>query len=104
DEAQMAREQALADAGHYDSGIDEVEGIPPQMKAQPGMPVRQAVERRRRRVMEIMHTLPQTAQAAIRESMEENAETQVLPAYTGHAPEYDGGAYDTTVRHNPTNG
>ncbi|NKY54436.1 ABC transporter ATP-binding protein, partial [Nocardia vermiculata] len=83
DEAQMAREQALADAGHYDSGIDEVEGIPPQMKAQPGMPVRQALERRRRRVLEIMHTLPHSAQAAIRESMEKegDTDTQVLPAY-----------------------
>ncbi|GAB2730099.1 ATP-binding cassette domain-containing protein [Nocardia thraciensis] len=104
DEAQMAREQALADAGHYDNGIDEIQGIPPQVKVNPGMPVRQAVERRRRRVREIMHTLPHAAQVAIRESMEENGDTQVLPAYTGNPPEYQGGAYDTTVRHNPTNG
>lgn len=104
DEAQMAREQALADAYHYDNGTDEVEGIIPQMKATPGMPFRQAVERRRHRVLEIMHTLPHAAQVAIQESMNENGDTQVLPAYTGNTPEYQGGAYDTTVRHNPTNG
>ncbi|MBF6149652.1 ABC transporter ATP-binding protein [Nocardia elegans] len=104
DEAQMAREQALADAGHYDNGTEEIEGIIPQMKATPGMPVRQAVERRRRRVLEIMHTLPHSAQVAIRESMEENGDTQVLPAYTGNGPQYQGGTYDTTVRHDTTNG
>ncbi|MEV5652819.1 ABC transporter ATP-binding protein, partial [Nocardia sp. NPDC052254] len=70
----------------------------------PGMPVRQAVERRRRRVLEIMHTLPHQAQVAIRQSMEENGDTQVLPAYTGNAPQYQGDSYDTTVRHNTTNG
>lgn len=100
----MAREQALADAGHYDNGTEEIEGIIPQMKATPGMPVRQAVERRRRRVLEIMHTLPHSAQVAIRESMEENGDTQVLPAYTGNGPQYQGGTYDTTVRHDTTNG
>jgi phospholipid/cholesterol/gamma-HCH transport system ATP-binding protein len=70
DEAQMAREQALADAGHYDSGIDEVEGIPPQMKAQPGMPVRQAVGRRRERVLRMLHTLPASARRAIEDSID----------------------------------
>ncbi|MBF6254638.1 ABC transporter ATP-binding protein, partial [Nocardia farcinica] len=43
---------------------------------------RQAVERRRARVREIMHTLPPAAQAAIRESLNENDDTQVLPAYS----------------------
>ena len=104
DEAQMAREQALAEAGHYDNGTEAIEGIIPQMKATPGMPVRQAVGRRRQRVMEIMHTLPHAAQVAIQESMEENGDTQVLPAYSGNPPQYPGNAYDTTVRHNTTNG
>ncbi|WP_194836664.1 ABC transporter ATP-binding protein [Nocardia sp. XZ_19_369] len=72
DEAQMAREQAMFDAGHHDGGAQEVEGIIPQMQAQPGMPVRQAVLRRKERVREIMHTLPHTAQAAIRESLDRN--------------------------------
>ncbi|MBF6266085.1 ABC transporter ATP-binding protein, partial [Nocardia farcinica] len=77
DEAQMAREQAMVDAGHHHGGAEEVEGIIPQMRATPGMPVRQAVERRRARVREIMHTLPPAAQAAIRESLNENDDTQV---------------------------
>ncbi|MBF6352697.1 MULTISPECIES: ABC transporter ATP-binding protein [Nocardia] len=83
DEAQMAREQALVDAGHHHGGAEEVEGIIPQMKAQPGMPVRQAVQRRKNRVREIMHTLPHAAQAAIRESLEENDETMVMSYNSG---------------------
>lgn len=35
DEAQMAHEQALVDAGHHAGGVDDVEGIVPQMKATP---------------------------------------------------------------------
>src|SRR5690349_20926875 len=65
DEAQMAREQALVDAGHHHGGAEEVEGIIPQMKATPGRPVRQAVHRRKARAQEIMHTLPHAAQVAI---------------------------------------
>ncbi|MFC9896644.1 ABC transporter ATP-binding protein [Nocardia sp. NPDC127579] len=110
DEAQMAREQAMVDAGHHHGGAEEVEGIIPQMKAQPGMPVRQAVARRQARVREIMHTLPRAAQDAIRDSLDQSDDTQVLPAYTQAGPGYDGGrpelggGYDTTVRHNTTNG
>ncbi|WP_280265173.1 ABC transporter ATP-binding protein [Nocardia wallacei] len=65
DEAQMAREQAMFDAGHHHGGAEEVEGIIPQMQATPGSPVRQAVHRRRERVRQIMHTLPPVAQEAI---------------------------------------
>ena len=65
DEAQMAREQALVDAGHHHGGAEEVEGIIPQMQATPGMPVRQAVIRRKERVRSILHTLPPVAQEAI---------------------------------------
>src|SRR5574338_1206938 len=36
DEAQMAREQAMVDAGHHAGGVDDVEGIVPQMQATPG--------------------------------------------------------------------
>ncbi|MCP9271168.1 ABC transporter ATP-binding protein [Mycolicibacterium arenosum] len=65
DESTMAEEQALADAGHHDGGLEEIEGVPPQIQATPGMPYRQAVDRRRARVREIMHTLPPAAQEAI---------------------------------------
>ena len=66
----MAEEQALADAGHHDGGIEEIEGVPPQIQATPGMPERQAVARRQARVREIMHTLPPAAQEAIRDDLE----------------------------------
>ncbi|OZF34262.1 hypothetical protein CH295_10445, partial [Rhodococcus sp. 14-2483-1-2] len=58
------------DAGHHAGGVDDVEGIVPQMKATPGTPVRQAVGRRQERVRQIMHTLPHSAQVAIQESFE----------------------------------
>ncbi|MGV9664338.1 ABC transporter ATP-binding protein, partial [Nocardia niigatensis] len=57
--------QAMFDSGHHAGGAEEIEGIIPQMRAQPGMPVRGAVHRRRERVRQIMHTLPPSAQEAI---------------------------------------
>ena len=42
DEATMAAEQAHVDAGQADGGAEEVEGVPPQIVATPGMPERQA--------------------------------------------------------------
>ena len=70
DEATMAEEQALADAGHHDGGVEEITGVPPQIIATPGMPERQAVGRRQARVREMMHTLPPSAQEAIRDDLE----------------------------------
>jgi phospholipid/cholesterol/gamma-HCH transport system ATP-binding protein len=64
DESQMAEEQALADAGHHDGGVEEIEGVPPQILATPGMPERKAVARRQARVREIMHTLGMVATGA----------------------------------------
>jgi phospholipid/cholesterol/gamma-HCH transport system ATP-binding protein len=62
DSAQAERE--MAEAG-------ELAGLPPlkpQLAPSSGMPERRAVERRRRRVQEMMHTLSPAAQQAIRES------------------------------------
>ena len=70
DEATMAEEQAMADAGHHSGGTEEVEGVPPQIVATPGMPERQAVARRQARVREMLHTLPKKAQAAILDDLE----------------------------------
>ncbi|MFD4264612.1 ABC transporter ATP-binding protein [Rhodococcus sp. NPDC058481] len=81
DEAQMAQEQAMVDAGHHHGGVDDVEGIVPQMRATPGMPFRQAVARRQERVRQIMHTLPHNAQIAIQESLDTEDTTAVMPAY-----------------------
>src|SRR6266704_3535345 len=50
DEATMAEEQAALDAGQHAGGTEEVEGVPPQIVASPGMPERKAVGRRQARV------------------------------------------------------
>lgn len=71
DTTTMAEEQATVDAGHPDGGVDDVQGVPPQIGATPGMPERQAVNRHRARVREIIHTLPSQAQDAIREDLEQ---------------------------------
>src|SRR5262249_18572910 len=70
DASTMAGEQAMLGAGHHDGGVEEIEGVPPQITATPGMPVRQAVARRQARVREILHTLPPAAQEAIRDDLE----------------------------------
>jgi phospholipid/cholesterol/gamma-HCH transport system ATP-binding protein len=70
DEATMAEEQAMVDAGHHAGGVEDIEGVPPQISPTPGMPERKAVERRRARVREILHTLPSKAQRAIRDDLE----------------------------------
>ena len=70
DEATMAEEQAMIDAGHHAGGVEEIEGVPPQILATPGMPERKAVARRQARVREILHTLPKNAQAAILDDLE----------------------------------
>jgi len=62
DESQMAEEQAMADAGHNDGSGEDVRGIVPQIVATPGTPDRQAVHRRKERVMGMLHTLPEDAQ------------------------------------------
>jgi phospholipid/cholesterol/gamma-HCH transport system ATP-binding protein len=70
DEATAAAEQAMLDAGQSDGGVEEIEGVPPQLTATPGMPERKAVARRQARVREMMHTLPPAAQAAIMDDLE----------------------------------
>jgi phospholipid/cholesterol/gamma-HCH transport system ATP-binding protein len=70
DSAQMAREQADADAGHLDGSPDEdVRGVVPQIEPSPGLPERKGVRRRKDRVMKILHTLPLAAQEGIIESL-----------------------------------
>ncbi|MGH3969454.1 MAG: ABC transporter ATP-binding protein, partial [Mycobacterium sp.] len=69
DEATMAEEQAHMEAGHVDGGVEEIEGVPPQITATPGMPERKAVARRQARVRENLHLLSKNAQEAILESL-----------------------------------
>ena len=65
DEATRAQEHALFEAGHSAGGVELEGGIAPQICATPGLPTRQAVARRQRRVREILHTLPPVSQQAI---------------------------------------
>jgi phospholipid/cholesterol/gamma-HCH transport system ATP-binding protein len=71
DEATMAAEQAHVDAGHHDGATDDVRGVVPQIQPTPGLPYRQAVRRRKDRVMRIMHTLPVSARRGILSSLDD---------------------------------
>src|SRR6476469_3597435 len=88
DESTMAEEQAMVDVGHHGGGVQEIEGVPLQIMATPGMPERQAVGRRQARVREMMHTLPPAATEPIRDDLEGTHK------YSTH--EF---ADETTVRH-----
>jgi phospholipid/cholesterol/gamma-HCH transport system ATP-binding protein len=63
----------MMDAGQSDGGVEEIEGVPPQLIATPGMPERKGVARRQARVREILHTLPPAAQAAILDDLDGTA-------------------------------
>jgi phospholipid/cholesterol/gamma-HCH transport system ATP-binding protein len=46
-------------------------GVPPQIQPSPGLPERRAVARRQARVLDMLHTLPITAQTAIRDLLDQ---------------------------------
>jgi len=86
DQATAAAEQAMLEAGHGDGGVEEIEGVPPQIKATPGMPERKGVARRQARVRELLPTLPPKAQEAILEDLESS---QSMSSVAGDpAPDY----------------
>jgi len=68
----MSEEKDTAQAAREMEEVGELSGLPPmkpQIEAAPGLPERKAVKRRQQRVEEMMHTLPEPAQRAIRESL-----------------------------------
>jgi len=71
DEATMAMELAHASAGHHDGSTEDVRGVVPQIQPTPGLPYREAVRRRKDRVMRIMHTLPPAARHGILASLDD---------------------------------
>ncbi|WP_018682853.1 ABC transporter ATP-binding protein [Actinokineospora enzanensis] len=80
DAAQMAEEEAHAAAGHSDgSSAEDVRGVVPQLEPTPGLPERQAVRRRKDRVMSVLRSLPSAAQEGIIASLtpDEQARYQV---------------------------
>jgi phospholipid/cholesterol/gamma-HCH transport system ATP-binding protein len=79
-EAELAsldsQEQQLPGSGPKGSGGD---GVPPQLEPSEGMPVRRAAQRRQRRVEQMLHTLPQQAQQAIRATLPAGAPAGLVP-------------------------
>jgi phospholipid/cholesterol/gamma-HCH transport system ATP-binding protein len=66
DQATMRIEQAQVDAGHHDGGTGTRElRIVPQLDPTPGLPPRQAVPRRKDRVMSLMHTVSKDSKDTI---------------------------------------
>jgi phospholipid/cholesterol/gamma-HCH transport system ATP-binding protein len=64
-------------------------GVPPQIQPSPGLPERKAAARRRQRVLDMLHTLPDAAQKAIKDLIEqEDRETEEARAAN------DGGSRD----------
>jgi phospholipid/cholesterol/gamma-HCH transport system ATP-binding protein len=70
DDATMAAERAQVEAGHHDGATDDVRGVVPQLQPTPGLPYREAVRRRKDRVMRIMHTLSPAARHGIVSSLD----------------------------------
>ncbi|RPA57361.1 ABC transporter ATP-binding protein, partial [Gordonia oryzae] len=71
-------EEAMQAAGIGGGGTkDDFSEIIPQVQPNPGMPERKAVARHRERVLELLPSLPENAQRAIRESMAQEDEIRV---------------------------
>ena len=91
DEAVQKQEEAMQAAGIGGGGTkDDFSEIIPQVQPNPGMPERKAIGRHRDRVLELLPTLPENAQRAIRESMDEEdrmrEETRAHEQDTGQQP------------------
>ncbi|MGH8961201.1 MAG: ABC transporter ATP-binding protein [Jatrophihabitantaceae bacterium] len=52
-------------------------GVPPQIAPSPGLPERKAVARRQRRVLDMLHTLPRQAQAAIQALLDQEHQEEL---------------------------
>jgi phospholipid/cholesterol/gamma-HCH transport system ATP-binding protein len=76
DASQVAAElAALEDSGPPPPGTGPKGvvgmGVPPQIQPSPGLPERKAAARRKQRVLDMLHTLPEAAQKAIKDLMEQ---------------------------------
>jgi phospholipid/cholesterol/gamma-HCH transport system ATP-binding protein len=52
-------------------------GVPPQLQPSPGLPPRRAAARRQARVLDMLHTLPLEAQAAVRSALDQEHRQEV---------------------------
>ncbi|MFR9806836.1 ABC transporter ATP-binding protein [Pseudonocardia sp. RS010] len=85
----MSEEKDTAQAAREMAEVDELSGLPPikpQLVATAGLPERKAVQRRRQRVRNMMHTLPPAAQKVIRDSFAEDGEPEGRHRLAGAAP------------------
>lgn len=87
--ASLAGENPPAAVGGPKGGGGD--GVPPQLQPTPGLPERKAAGRRQQRVLEMLHTLPDSAQAAIKESLAADGHAAdgaatVLAAPAGEVP------------------
>ena len=67
------------------------DGVPPQIQPSAGLPERKAVARRQQRVLEMLHTMPEKAQEAIRKVLDQEHEEEVAAradSGTGEMPAY----------------
>ncbi|HEV2885851.1 MAG TPA: ABC transporter ATP-binding protein [Jatrophihabitans sp.] len=60
-------------------------GVPPQLRPSPGLPERKAAGRRQERVLQMLHTLPDKAQQAVRRALDDEHRSR-LPRYE---PQYE---------------
>ena len=100
DAAQVAAELASVAAGNasYSAGPKGGGGmgVPPQIQPSPGLPERKAAGRRRQRVLDMMHTLPEAAQKAIKDliEQEDREQEEAQQAASDSPPPQSGGADD----------
>ncbi|MEU0444919.1 ABC transporter ATP-binding protein [Streptomyces tendae] len=80
EEKDAATLAAEADAAPAAPAVPRV--IVPQLEPSPGLPPRQAVARRRKRVMGMIDTLPPAARSAIRDTYAKSSEAATLPMPT----------------------
>jgi phospholipid/cholesterol/gamma-HCH transport system ATP-binding protein len=80
DAAQVAAELQAVEAGQgsYVAGPKGGGGmgVPPQIQPSPGLPERKAAARRKQRVLDMLHTLPEAAQRAIRDLLAQEEEEE----------------------------
>ncbi|HEY2041417.1 MAG TPA: ABC transporter ATP-binding protein [Jatrophihabitans sp.] len=73
-------------------------GVPPQLLPSPGLPARKAAERRQKRVLEMLHTLPEKAQEAVKRLLDEEHQQELAEMQgRGLSTEWAASSPDTTV-------
>jgi phospholipid/cholesterol/gamma-HCH transport system ATP-binding protein len=67
-------------------------GVPPQLLPSPGLPERKAARRRQERVLQMLHTLPEKAQQAVTQALDDEHRSR-LPGY--RSPEHESAEHES---------